>query len=126
VSTKLVEALGKKRRQRGSYFSRALVPSLAKLAKYAPSSSGDGGNGGGSSGGGGGGSGGGSSRSVQQQQQAAARQQPSVLLRQWTLGEVVTALAGAGLCLTSLVEEPGVKLDDAGLPKMFMLSAVKH
>lgn len=49
-----------------------------------------------------------------------------VLLRQWTLGEVVTAVADAGLLLQQLKEEPGVKLDDAGLPKLYTLVAIKQ
>ena len=44
-----------------------------------------------------------------------------VRLRQWTLGEVVSSVAAAGLVLQVLEEEPGVKLADAGLPKLFTL-----
>ncbi|HWI64096.1 MAG TPA: class I SAM-dependent methyltransferase [Symbiobacteriaceae bacterium] len=50
---------------------------------------------------------------------------PRVRLRKWTLGEVVTAVASAGLCLRTLEEEPNHKLDDTGLPKTFTLVAVK-
>jgi hypothetical protein len=46
-----------------------------------------------------------------------------VQLRQWTLGEVVSSVAAAGLVLQVLEEESGVKLADAGLPKLFMLVA---
>lgn len=45
------------------------------------------------------------------------------MLRRWTLGEVVTAAAGAGLVVRRLEEEPGVRLDDAGVPKLFTLVA---
>jgi hypothetical protein len=48
-----------------------------------------------------------------------------VQLRQWTLGEVVSSVAAAGLFLQVLEEEPGVKLADAGLPKLFTLVAQK-
>lgn len=41
------------------------------------------------------------------------------------LGEVVTSVAAAGLVLVCLEEEPGVKLADAGLPKLFTLVARK-
>ncbi len=51
---------------------------------------------------------------------------PSVMLRQWTLGEVVTAAADAGLCVLCLHEEQTVKGDDAGLPKMFTLVAARR
>lgn len=56
---------------------------------------------------------------------SADEQAPSVRLRKWTLGEVVTAVAGAGLCLQVLEEEPNHKLDDIGLPKTFTLVARK-
>lgn len=46
-----------------------------------------------------------------------------VLLRQWGLGEVVTAVCEAGLVLQRLEEEPTVALEDAGLPKLFTLIA---
>ncbi len=39
---------------------------------------------------------------------------PQVLLRRWTLAEVVTAVAEAGLTLAGLEEEQGVKKDDKG------------
>lgn len=48
-----------------------------------------------------------------------------VQLRPWGLGEVVTAVCEAGLVLQCLEEEPGVKADDAGLPKAFTLVAVR-
>jgi hypothetical protein len=48
-----------------------------------------------------------------------------VQLRQWGLGEVVTAVAAAGLRVERLVEEPGNKLDDAGIPKLFTLVATR-
>jgi hypothetical protein len=48
-----------------------------------------------------------------------------VQLRQWGLGEVVTAVAAAGLTVERLVEEPGNKLDDAGIPKLFSLVAAR-
>mmetsp|Transcript_950 Transcript_950/g.2544 ORF Transcript_950/g.2544 Transcript_950/m.2544 type:complete len:176 (+) Transcript_950:1814-2341(+) len=46
-----------------------------------------------------------------------------VLLRRWTLGEVVSAAAECGLVVESLTEEPSVKADDRGLPKSFTLVA---
>lgn len=45
------------------------------------------------------------------------------LLRRWTLGEVVTAVAEAGLVVRLLEEEPNTKLDDLGIPKTFTLVA---
>jgi hypothetical protein len=49
----------------------------------------------------------------------------SVLHRRWTLGEVVSAAARAGLHVVALDEEAGAKSDDAGLPKVFTLVAEK-
>lgn len=49
----------------------------------------------------------------------------AVRLRQWGLGEVVTAVCGAGLVLQCLEEEPGVKSDDFGLPKTYTIIAAK-
>ncbi|HEU4965693.1 MAG TPA: methyltransferase domain-containing protein [Bacilli bacterium] len=45
--------------------------------------------------------------------------------RKWTLAEVVTACAEAGLFLRVLSEEPNTKADDRGLPKTFTLVAEK-
>lgn len=47
----------------------------------------------------------------------------NTLQRRWTLGEVVSAAARAGLTLVALEEEAGAKSDDAGLPKVFTLVA---
>ncbi|MBA2682047.1 MAG: methyltransferase domain-containing protein [Ktedonobacteraceae bacterium] len=55
-------------------------------------------------------------------QQDISRQ---VYLRRWTLGEVVTAIAQAGLVIRRLDEEPNSKIDDIGLPKTFTLVAEK-
>lgn len=57
---------------------------------------------------------------------AASSDRPHVRLRRWTLGETVTAFAGAGLCVRELVEEPNTKIDDVGLPKTFTLVAEKQ
>lgn len=50
-----------------------------------------------------------------------------VLLRQWNLGEIVTALADSGLIIKSLEEEPNLSCDtyDKGIPKTFIITAVK-
>jgi 2-polyprenyl-3-methyl-5-hydroxy-6-metoxy-1,4-benzoquinol methylase len=46
--------------------------------------------------------------------------------RKWTLGEVVTSVAKAGLFLEILEEEPNHKLHDIGLPKTYTLVARKR
>lgn len=48
-----------------------------------------------------------------------------VYLRQWNLGEIVSAFAAAGLFIRRLEEEPNSKIDDSGLPKTFTLVAEK-
>lgn len=47
--------------------------------------------------------------------------------RRWTLGEIVTAAASAGLIIERLTEEPNLSSDsyDKGIPKTFILSALK-
>jgi SAM-dependent methyltransferase len=56
------------------------------------------------------------------EQQSASQQ---VYERQWTLGEIVTAVARSGLIIERLDEEPNTKIDDIGLPKTFTLLARK-
>lgn len=50
-----------------------------------------------------------------------------VLLRKWTLGEIVTAVAKEGLRVLKLKEEPNLSGDafDKGIPKTFTLTAEK-
>lgn len=56
---------------------------------------------------------------------SGASQPRQVLMRKWTLGDVVTAVAEAGLVVMLLEEEQGVKADDKGLPKVYTLVARK-
>lgn len=53
------------------------------------------------------------------------RELKKVRHRKWTLGEIVTAFAQAGLVIKLLSEEPNTKADDMGLPKTFTLVAEK-
>ncbi|WKB34634.1 hypothetical protein QS257_11495 [Terrilactibacillus sp. S3-3] len=48
-----------------------------------------------------------------------------VYLRKWTLGEVVTAFAEAGLCVLRLDESPNMKISEIGIPKLFTLVCEK-
>lgn len=52
--------------------------------------------------------------------------QAMVHLRKWTLGEVVTSVAGVGLHVVCLNEEPNHKRSDIGIPKTFTLLAEKR
>lgn len=48
-----------------------------------------------------------------------------VYQRRWTIAEIVTAVAEAGLRITRLDESPNEKRQDIGIPKMFTLTAEK-
>jgi hypothetical protein len=97
VTTKLISSKGRRHKVTGDYFSQELASSSVAYSKYAA------GNGSATAG--------------------AAPQ--SVKLRQWGLGEVVTAVCESGLRLVCLEEEPGMATDHAGLPKQFTAVAVK-
>lgn len=58
----------------------------------------------------------------------AAARAGKVLWRRWTLGEIVTAVAEAGLVIERLDEEPNRSSDvfDAGIPKTFTLVASRR
>ncbi|GGH78259.1 SAM-dependent methyltransferase [Pullulanibacillus pueri] len=45
--------------------------------------------------------------------------------RQWTMGEVVTAVGQGGLFIQQLDEQPNIKINDIGLPKIFTIIAEK-
>ena len=57
----------------------------------------------------------------------AVRQKLNVFWRKWTLGEVVTAVASAGLFIRILDEEPNLSSEvfDKGIPKTYSLIAEK-
>lgn len=48
-----------------------------------------------------------------------------VFLREWTLGEIVTAFAQTGLHIERLDESPNMKISDIGIPKLFTLICSK-
>ncbi len=52
---------------------------------------------------------------------------PKVTLRKWTLGEIITAVAGSGLTIKLLEEEGNLSSDvfDSGIPKTFTIAAEK-
>jgi len=55
-----------------------------------------------------------------------AKELGTVVVRRWTLGEIVTAVADSGLFVSLLEETPNTKSDDFGLPKMYTLIAEKR
>lgn len=102
VSTKLITSKGKHHKVTGNYFSQELISSSVAYSKYARSS-----------------------QSLQGDR-TEARSTQVVQLRPWGLGEVVTAVCESGLVMQCLDEEPGVKTDDVGVPKVFTLVARKR
>lgn len=140
VSTKLISSQGRKHKVTGNYFAQGLVRSSVAYSKYSTAAGGVGGGGSSSSSSGDGvqagraggkralRAGGGDRSSAFATSSAGVGVDSagqSVCLRQWGLGEVVTAVAQAGLVVQCLEEEPGVKADDEGIPKLFTLVAVK-
>lgn len=51
--------------------------------------------------------------------------QNKVYLREWTLGEIITAFAQTGLRVERLDETPNMKISDIGIPKIFTLICSK-
>ncbi|KAL6762779.1 methylase [Haematococcus lacustris] len=106
VSTKLITNKSGKLKVTGDYFDTTLVPMNAAFTKYSSSnSSGDSGNH--------------KSSSESAGRSGIEMSTRQVMLRQWTLGEVVSEACSAGLILEQLLEEQGPRSDDKGLPKSF-------
>ncbi|MBA3469816.1 MAG: methyltransferase domain-containing protein [Herpetosiphonaceae bacterium] len=97
VSTKLISSKGRKHKVSGNYFDPTLHSTPVAYSKHLSLD----------------------------KHLSDAQPQPQVQLRRWTLGEIVTAFAAAGLRIAGLFEEPNTKLDDAGIPKTFTLVAEK-
>lgn len=127
ISTKLISYRGKKHKITGDYFSTAIEPADVSFSKYGPSSSSsvsiNGSALGGSSFAYGAAAPNGSGKFGVPRSSTVDSQHMQVYLRRWTLGDVVTAVAQAGLCVVELEEEPTVKLDDKGIPKTFTIVA---
>jgi 2-polyprenyl-3-methyl-5-hydroxy-6-metoxy-1,4-benzoquinol methylase len=60
-------------------------------------------------------------------EQRALAEETKIRQRRWTLGEIVTAVADAGLVVRKLIEEPNLSSDvfDKGIPKSFIVIAEK-
>lgn len=95
VSTKLVTTRGKRQVVFGNYFDKTLIEREVAYGKHL----------------------------LPDGEQCALRRK--VYLREWTLGEAVTAFAQAGLRLERLDESPNMKISDIGLPKLFTLVCTK-
>ncbi|MCQ2009131.1 MAG: methyltransferase domain-containing protein [Sporolactobacillus sp.] len=95
VSTKLVTTRGKRQIVFGNYFDQSLHTRQVAFSKHL---------------------------SHRENENEAPR---TVFLREWTLGEIVTAFAQAGLVVQRLDEAPNMKINDIGLPKLFTLVCLK-
>ncbi|QAA22528.1 class I SAM-dependent methyltransferase [Sporolactobacillus terrae] len=96
VSTKLVTTRGKRQIVFGNYFDQSLHTRSVAFTKHLDPS-----------------------------HQCKAHEERTVYLREWTLGEIVTTFAQAGLIVSRLDEQPNMKINDIGLPKLFTLVCVK-
>jgi len=104
VSTKLITSKGKKHKVTGNYFDTALHETQVAFTKFLPADT-----------------------DLPTAGSAGTTWQSTskVTLRRWTLGEVVTSVANAGLMIQVLEEEPNHKIDDMGIPKTYTLVALK-
>jgi 2-polyprenyl-3-methyl-5-hydroxy-6-metoxy-1,4-benzoquinol methylase len=103
ISTKLIVSRGstakvRKHKIDGDYFSTELTMQQSALSKYSTD-----------------------------QYAANTPDALSVWLRHWTLGEIMTAVADAGLWLKTFVEEPNLSSEqyDRGIPKTYILMAIQ-
>ncbi len=127
VSTKLVSSRGKKHKVAGSYFEQGLGVTQVAFSKY--SEGGGGGIGAAAGTGQGEGAGAGGAMSLGEFARCDVRELQGrglVLLKRWTLGEVVSEVAAAGLALVALEEEPNEFPDHRELPKTFTVVATKR
>jgi len=102
VSTKLISSRGstanvRKHKVTGDYFSTELVEKNVSYSKF------------------------------NEDEDENAQESEKVFLRLWTLGEIITTIADADLCIQRLDEEPNLSSDnfDKGIPKTFTLTARK-
>ncbi|MCO7176203.1 class I SAM-dependent methyltransferase [Sporolactobacillus kofuensis] len=96
ISTKLVTTKGKRQIVFGNYFDQSLHTRSVAFAKHLDS-----------------------------HHQSAEEGSRKVYLREWTLGEIVTTFAQSGLTVRRLDEQPNMKINDIGLPKLFTLVCAK-
>ncbi|MCL1631736.1 class I SAM-dependent methyltransferase [Sporolactobacillus sp. CPB3-1] len=95
VSTKLVTTKGKRQIVYGNYFDQSLRRQRVAYSKHLQSE-------------------------LRKEEEIQA-----VSLREWTLGEIITAFAESGLIVQRLDEAPNMKIADIGLPKLFTLVCSK-
>jgi SAM-dependent methyltransferase len=96
ISTKLVTTRGKRQIVFGNYFDQSLRTRDVAYSKH-----------------------------LDAEEDSSKKVSRTVYLREWTLGEIVTAFAQAGLIVNRLDETPNMKINDIGLPKLFTLVCSK-
>ncbi|EST12079.1 class I SAM-dependent methyltransferase [Sporolactobacillus laevolacticus] len=97
ISTKLVTTRGKRQVVFGNYFDQSLRTRDVAYSKHLNSAD----------------------------EKLEKKETQKVYLREWTLGEIITAFAQSGLIVQSLEESPNMKISDIGLPKLFTLVCSK-
>lgn len=97
ISTKLVTTRGKRQVVFGNYFDQSLRTRDVAYSKHLNSTD----------------------------ENLEKKETQKVYLREWTLGEIITAFAQSGLIVQSLEESPNMKISDIGLPKLFTLVCSK-
>lgn len=123
VSTKLISSRGttasiRKHKVTGDYFDESLEEQNISFSKYLPASNVNAGK-----------EASAAKNSENADNEASAANEPQaenkVLLRKWTIGEIVTAAASSGLFIKALQELPNLSSDsfDKGIPKTFLLAA---
>jgi hypothetical protein len=147
VTTKLVSSRGRKHKVVGSYFDQGLATTQVAFSKYSSGGGGAAGTAGAGAearqqqqqlllavAGGGDGCGDRTAAAAAGMSLAAfagcdvreLQGRGLVLLKRWTLAEVVSEVAAAGLRLVALEEEPNEFPDHRELPKTFTVVAVKE
>lgn len=99
ISTKLITSNGKKHKVTGDYFDTSIEETDVAYFKFIP----------------------GTEFLTQEEKNIYKKAKH----RKWTLGEVITSIAGSGLFIKVLQEEPNNKPDDKGIPKTFTIIADK-
>ena len=99
VSTKLITSKGKKHKVTGDYFSSSFEETEVAYLKFIPG--------------------------IDSLSETEKNGFKKALLRKWTLGEIITALAQVGFLIKELNESQGPKPEDKGIPKLFTICSSK-
>lgn len=99
ISTKLITTKGKKHKVTGDYFSKELFKTEVAYFKYIPG--------------------------IESLTEEEKNSFQKAVIRKWTIGEIITALAEAGFIIKELNESEGPRPEDKGIPKLFTIKCIK-